>query len=127
MLIPWAAYSLITGDVSLGIGLLVLYAVISIIRQIAEPKLVAGQLGLSPIVTIISLYLGLKIFGVLGMFVTPILVIMIKLLNDEGIINIWKSPVKLKAEDDTAAKTDAPDGEETKANEKKRKIFGKKK
>ena len=52
---------------------------------------------------------------------------MLKLLNDEGIINIWKSPVKLKAEDDTAAKTDAPDGEETKANEKKRKIFGKKK
>ena len=127
VLIPWAAYSLITGDVSLGIGLLVLYAVISIIRQIAEPKLVAGQLGLSPIVTIISLYLGLKIFGVLGMFVTPLLVIMLKLLNDEGIINIWKSPVKLKAEDDTAAKTDAPDGEEAKANEKKRKIFGKKK
>ena len=127
VLIPWAAYSLITGDVSLGIGLLVLYAVISIIRQIAEPKLVAGQLGLSPIVTIISLYLGLKIFGVLGMFVTPILVIMIKLLNDEGIINIWKSPAKLKAKDTPAAKSDAPDEKEAKANEKKRKMFGKKK
>ena len=61
------------------------------------------------------------------MFVTPILVIMLKLLNDEGIIKLWKSPVKLKAEDDTAEKTDEPDGKEEKASKKKAKIFGKKK
>lgn len=90
VMIPWAAYSLITGDFGFGIGLIVIYIVISIVRQIIEPKLVAGQLGLSPIVTIIALYLGLKVFGVLGMFVTPILVIMLKLLNDEGIIHLWK-------------------------------------
>ena len=127
VLIPWAAYSLITGNLGMGIGLLVLYAVITVVRQIVEPKLVAGQLGLSPIVTIAALYFGLKVFGVLGMFVTPILVIMLKLLNDEGIIKLWKSPVKLKAEDDTAEKTDEPDGKEEKASKKKAKIFGKKK
>ena len=127
VLIPWAAYSLITGNLGMGIGLLVLYAVITVVRQIVEPKLVAGQLGLSPIVTITVLYFGLKVFGVLGMFVTPILVIMLKLLNDEGIIKLWKSPVKLKAEDDTAEKTDEPDGKEEKASKKKAKIFGKKK
>ena len=126
-LIPWAAYSLITGNLGMGIGLLVLYAVITVVRQIVEPKLVAGQLGLSPIVTIAALYFGLKVFGVLGMFVTPILVMMLKLLNDEGIIKLWKSPVKLKAEDDTAEKTDEPDGKEEKASKKKAKIFGKKK
>lgn len=127
VLIPWAVYSLITGNLGMGIGLLVLYAVITVVRQIVEPKLVAGQLGLSPIVTIAALYFGLKVFGVLGMFVTPILVIMLKLLNDEGIIKLWKSPVKLKAEDDTAEKTDEPDGKEEKASKKKAKIFGKKK
>ena len=127
VLIPWAAYSLITGNLGMGIGLLVLYAVITVVRQIVEPKLVAGQLGLSPIVTIAALYFGLKVFGVLGMFVTPILVIMLKLLNDEGIIKLWKSPVKLKAEDDTAEKTDEPDGKEEKASKKKAKIFVKKK
>ena len=130
VLIPWAAYSLITGDVSLGIGLLVLYAVITIIRQIAEPKLVAGQLGLSPIVTIASLYLGLKIFGVLGMFVTPILVIMLKLLNDEGIINIWKSPVRIKAEaakDSEEKEEDSPEEDKTKKAAPKERKFGKKK
>lgn len=94
ILIPWAAYSFITGNFKMGIGLIVLYAAITVIRQIIEPKLVAGQLGLSPIVTIASLYFGLKVFGVLGMFVTPILVIMLKLLNDEGIIHLWKTAPK---------------------------------
>ena len=90
VLIPWAVYSFITGSFGLGIGLVVIYAAITVIRQVIEPKLVAGQLGLSPIVTIAALYFGLKIFGVLGMLITPILVIMLKLLNDEGIINIFK-------------------------------------
>lgn len=128
ILIPWAAYSLITGNFGMGIGLLVLYAVISVVRQIIEPKLVAGQLGLSPIVTIAALYFGLKVFGVLGMFVTPILVIMLKLLNDEGIINIWKSPAKLKADSaDTADAAEEGDNQPEKQPEKKAKKFGKKK
>ena len=91
ILIPWAAYSLIVGNYGLAIGLAVIYAVITVIRQIVEPKLVAGQLGLSPVVTVSALYLGLKIFGVLGMIIAPILLTMLKVLNDEGIIHIWKS------------------------------------
>ena len=117
ILVPWAAYSLITGKVGLGIGLIVIYALITVIRQVIEPKLVAGQLGLSPIVSIASLYFGLKIFGVLGMFITPILVIMLKLLNDEGIISLWKSPVRLRAqkaaeEEKMKAEAAKPEGEE---------------
>ena len=103
ILIPWALYSFITGNIGMGIGLIVLYAVITVIRQIIEPKLVAGQLGLSPIVTIAALYFGLKVFGVLGMFVTPILIIMLKLLNDEGIIKLWKSPARIKAGENAVA------------------------
>ena len=80
-----------------------IYAAITVIRQVIEPKLVAGQLGLSPIVTIAALYFGLKIFGVLGMLITPILVIMLKLLNDEGIIHLWRSPARVRAEAEAAA------------------------
>ena len=98
ILLPWAVYSLIVGDIGMSVGLLVIYAVISVVRQVIEPKLVAGQLGLSPVVTISALYLGLRFFGVLGMFVCPIAIIMLKLLNDEGIIKIWKSPKKEKEE-----------------------------
>ena len=103
VLLPWAAYSLITGSFGMGIGLLVLYAAITVIRQVIEPKLVAGQLGLSPIVTIAALYFGLKIFGVLGMLITPVLVIMLKLLNDEGIIHLWRSPARARKEAAAAA------------------------
>lgn len=104
ILIPWTAYSLIVGNFPLAIGLAVIYAVITVIRQIVEPKLVAGQLGLSPVVTVSALYLGLKIFGVLGMIITPIFITMLKVLNDEGIIHIWRSS-KAEAEAEAKSKT----------------------
>lgn len=101
ILIPWAAYNLIVGNYGLAIGLAVIYGVITVIRQIIEPKLVAGQLGLSPVVTVTALYLGLKIFGVLGMIIAPILLTMLKLLNDEGVIHLWKSS-RHEAEEEAA-------------------------
>lgn len=117
VLIPWAAYSFIIGNVGMGIGLVIIYAVISVLRQVIEPKLVAGQLGLSPIVTIAALYFGLKLFGVLGVFVLPILIIMIKLLNDEGIIRLWKSPVRIaaleKEKEEAKKKEEEAKGEES--------------
>ena len=99
IVLPWAAYSFITGNIGMGIGLLVLYVTVTVIRQIVEPKLVAGQLGLPPFVTLIAMYLGLKIIGVLGVFILPIIAIMLKLLNDEGIIDLWKSPTRVMAEE----------------------------
>ncbi|MGN0443720.1 MAG: sporulation integral membrane protein YtvI [Acutalibacteraceae bacterium] len=92
VIFPWAAYCVITGSYGLAIGLIIIYAVMAVIRQIIEPKLVAGQLGLPPFMTIIGMFLGLKLFGFVGMLIMPILIIMLKLLNDEGIIHMWKSP-----------------------------------
>lgn len=104
ILLPWTAYCLIVGNYPMAIGLAIIYAVITVIRQIIEPKLVAGQLGLPPFLTISAMYIGLKIFGVLGMFIAPMIIIMLKLLNDEGILHLWKkvpeetppAPVKKK-------------------------------
>ena len=115
IVLPWAVYSFITGNFGMGIGLIILYAAITVIRQFIEPKLVAGQLGLSPIVTITALYLGLKAFGVLGMLVTPLLVIMLKLLNDEGIIHLWKSPARVRAAQEAAAAAES-EGEQSTAD-----------
>lgn len=92
ILLPWTAYSLIVADYSMAIGLIIIYASITVIRQIIEPKVVADKLGLPPFLTISAMYLGLKFFGVLGVFILPITIIMLKLLNDEGIIKLWKSP-----------------------------------
>lgn len=98
ILIPWAVYSLIVGNYGMAIGLGILYATITVIRQIIEPKFVAAQLGLPPFLTICIMYIGLKFIGVLGMFIAPMIVVMLKLLNDEGILHLWKSPSKVMAE-----------------------------
>lgn len=104
VLIPWAVYSFISGKYSLAIGLAIMYVVITVIRQIIEPKLVAGQLGLSPVITISAMYLGLKLLGFLGLFVTPLTIIILKLLHDEGIIHLWKSPVLAAAQKEAEEK-----------------------
>ena len=99
ILLPWIAYSLLTGNFAMAIGLGIMYATITVIRQIIEPKFVAGQLGLPPFLTISAMYVGLKVFGVLGMFIAPMIIIMLKLLNDEGILHLWKPMKKAEAAD----------------------------
>lgn len=89
-MVPWAIYSLITDKLGLAIGLFVVYSIIYIVRQIIEPKIVGGTVDLPPFVTLMGMYIGSQLFGVIGIFLVPILIIIIKLLNDEGIIHIWK-------------------------------------
>ena len=86
VLIPWAIYSLLTGEIGLTIGLAVIYAVITVLRQIVEPKLVANQVGLPAIVTIMAMFIGAKAFGTFGIIILPLTVITLKLMYDEGII-----------------------------------------
>lgn len=91
VMIPWSVYSFITGNIGMGIGLLVIYALITVIRQVIEPKLVAGQVGISPVVTIMAMFIGVKIFGAMGIFILPFIVIILNLLNEEGIIHLFNS------------------------------------
>ncbi len=85
---PWALYNFIVGNYSLAVGLIVLYVCITVIRQVIEPKLVAAQLGIPAFLTIVSMFIGSQIFGVLGIFILPLTIVMLKLLNDEEIIHI---------------------------------------
>lgn len=86
VLLPWAVYGFITGNVGLGIGLVVLYAVITVLRQVIEPKLVANQVGLPAIVTIAAMFIGARLFGAFGIIILPLTVIVLKLMYDEGVI-----------------------------------------
>lgn len=99
VLIPWAVYNLIVGNYSLAIGLLIIYACITVIRQVIEPKLVAAQLGIPAFLTIVSMFIGSQIFGVIGIFILPITIVMLKLLNDEGIIHLIHKPNEEKTEE----------------------------
>ncbi|MEG1501282.1 MAG: sporulation integral membrane protein YtvI [Clostridiales bacterium] len=73
VIIPWALWSLFQGDYFLGIGLAVLYIVMILARNILEPKLVADSLGLHPLATLASIFVGLKLFGILGLAIGPVL------------------------------------------------------
>lgn len=72
ILVPWALVRLLCSDFKGFIGLLALWAVISVVRNIIEPKIVGKQVGLHPLATLISMYVGTKLFGVIGLFMLPI-------------------------------------------------------
>lgn len=78
LLLPWAIVSLLTGQYGLAVGLLVLYGVITITRQSLEPKILGEQIGVHPLVTLMSVYVGFRIFGLFGILVGPSLVIIFK-------------------------------------------------
>ena len=111
VLIPWAIWMFFSGNVAMGIGLLVIYGVITVVRQIIEPKLVASQLGLPAFVTLMAMYIGSQLFGFVGLFLLPMTVMLLKVLNDDGVIHIFKVPpeeaAEFKAAKDKDEKTDA--------------------
>ncbi len=96
VLVPWSIVCFLTSDVKRGAGLLVLYAIITIFRQIAEPKIVGANIGLSPLLSLISMYAGLKTLGFMGIIVFPIITITVISLNERGIIHLYKNPPESK-------------------------------
>jgi sporulation integral membrane protein YtvI len=77
ILVPWSIYELITRNFRLGFGLLILYAVMVIVRQVAEPRVVGDSFGIHPLATLVAMYAGLRLFGVAGMILLPALVMLI--------------------------------------------------
>lgn len=90
VMVPWAIVSALNGDIRLAITILALFAVIIIVRQFLEPKIVSSQIGIHPIFTLISMYTGYKFIGIIGMLVGPIILIILKSifgkLIDKGIL-----------------------------------------
>ena len=82
VLIPWGIIDLFFGKILSGVEILVLYVIITFIRQIIEPKLVGGDLGLHPLTTLIAMIVGLDLFGLLGMFGIPLTLSFLSNRND---------------------------------------------
>ncbi len=72
VLLPWSLIEIILGNYFLGVGLLLLYIIITVIRNVVEPKLVGEQIGLYPLLTLISMFLGLQLLGLIGLFLFPV-------------------------------------------------------
>lgn len=78
VLVPWAIFAFMSSNTPLGVGLLILYAVTLVVRQLAEPKIVGSTLGIHPLATLASVYLGLKFLGFVGIFVGPMVALLMR-------------------------------------------------
>jgi sporulation integral membrane protein YtvI len=118
ILIPWRIIELMTGDFKTGICCLVIYGIITLIRQFIEPKIVGTQVGLHPVVTLVSMIVGTKLFGAIGLFGFPITLALLKDLNDHGHIHIFKPiPEEPKDEEDTPEEEENEEPGETENTE----------
>ena len=90
VMIPWAIISAVNGDLQLGIAIFVLYVIILVVHQLLEPKIVSNNLGIHPIFTLIAMYTGFKISGIIGLFIGPIVLIILQnvfeTMIDNGIV-----------------------------------------
>jgi sporulation integral membrane protein YtvI len=82
--LPWALWLLFAGNLRLGLGLLVLYGIISLARQLLEPRMLAHSIGLHPLTTLIAIYIGLMLFGFWGLLIGPAVVIGYKAFYEDG-------------------------------------------
>lgn len=94
ILLPWAAMLFVMGNKPLAVGILILYVIITVVRNIVEPKIVGKQIGLNPLVTLLAMFLGLKTFGIIGMIVFPASLAVIINLEKNGIIHIFNKKQK---------------------------------
>ncbi len=90
-MIPWTVITALMGSHGLALGLLVVYLVITVVRNIIEPKIVGSQIGLHPVVTLVSMFVGAQLLGVLGLFGFPIGLSLLRYLNETGSIRLFKT------------------------------------
>ncbi len=91
VLVPWALYSFILGDYSRGIGFLVCWGMVNLVRSCAQAKLTGDEIGLNPLTSLAAVYIGWKVCGVGGMLLFPLLFSLVQQLQEKKIIRLWKS------------------------------------
>ncbi len=91
VLIPWSAVCFIINDYRTGAGLIVLYAVITVFRQVVQPKIIGAGAGLSPLLSLISIFAGLKLLGFTGILIFPIIMATVIELNKKGFIRLYRN------------------------------------
>jgi len=89
--LPWVIYSFATGDIFLGIGLAILYGLIVLQRQLIKPKILSSSIGISPLLTLMTMYVGFKLIGLIGIVLGPLTFIFMKILYETKILKeIWE-------------------------------------
>lgn len=77
IMVPWIIWEFITGHTGMGVSLVVVYTTITVVRQFLEPQIVGDSIGLHPLATLLSLYVGLQLGGITGMILGPVMVVIL--------------------------------------------------
>lgn len=89
--LPWIFYTFFVNQMSLTIGLSILYGIVVIQRQIMEPKILSSNIGVDPLATLLSLFVGYKIFGFLGLIIGPVLLVFTQTLHNVNVFRDLKN------------------------------------
>ena len=87
--VPWIIYELITGNINFAIGLGVLYIIVLVQRQIMEPKVLSSNIGMDPLATLISLFVGFKLIGFLGLIIGPVTLVILTTLHKANVFQMY--------------------------------------
>ena len=90
VLLPWALYCLLLGNTRRGLGLLLSWGLTMLVRSCTQAKLLGDQIGLDPLASLMSVYVGWRVCGVWGMLLFPILLMTLLQLNERGLIRLWR-------------------------------------
>lgn len=85
VLIPWTIYMFFSGNIGMGIGLAIVYAITFAVRQSIEPKVLSSNMNINALAALISLFIGMKLFGVIGVFLGPLLLVVLVVVIDVGL------------------------------------------
>lgn len=99
VMLPWAAVCLVTRDLRTAVELLVIWGVIALFRRVGEPKVVGNQTGLSPILSLVSIYVGMKLAGVAGMILGPVVFLVVLNICRAGVFDGTAADVRLAVRD----------------------------
>ena len=89
ILVPWAVYELLIGSTMRGLGLLIAWLTVNLVRSCAQAKLLGDQIGLDPLASLLAIYVGWKVWKVWGMLLFPLVLVTLQQLNDKGVIKLW--------------------------------------
>ncbi|MBR4979063.1 MAG: sporulation integral membrane protein YtvI [Clostridia bacterium] len=110
VLIPWSIFLFLVGNAKKALCIAALYVIITVVRQISEPKIIGDAVGIHPVVNLISMYFGLKLAGTFGLVFFPFAVIIIKNLNENGSIHLYKNPDETRKTSQKGEKNDFRSG-----------------
>lgn len=99
VMVPWAAVLLILGDWRGALEMLVIWGVICLFRRLVEPKIVGNQTGLHPLLSLLAIYVGMRLGGVAAMILAPVLLLMMRNLWRAGMFRATFRDVSRAAED----------------------------